>query len=308
MSASAGWRGEAPAKVNLRLKVLAREASGYHQIETVFQALTLADRVELTLRNDAEVALELRGVPPDLLGPPERNLAVRAADAFRAALDAMDLRCPGVQIALEKEVPHGAGLGGASSDAAAVLRGLNILLDGPLSVSHTMRLGAELGSDVPFFVSGAMRALAWGRGDRILPLSPLDVRDVLLVVPREPIATEWAYGVLAAHRKSQGIPSALGALHASEARAGWPEVESHAQNDFEEALFPLRPDLARAKKALEEAGARPALLSGSGSAVFGVFETEQVVAVAEAEVRRQIPGVRTLRTRTRCPEGVNRHS
>ena len=82
MSASAGWRGEAPAKVNLRLEVLAREGSGYHQIETVFQTLTLADRVELTLRNDAEVALELRGVPPDVLGPPERNLAVRAADAF----------------------------------------------------------------------------------------------------------------------------------------------------------------------------------------------------------------------------------
>ena len=307
MIASVSWRGDAPAKVNLRLEVLAREASGYHQIETVFQTLTLADRVELTLKTDAEVALELRGVPPDVFGPPERNLAVRAADAFRAALEALDLRCPGVQIALEKEVPHGAGLGGASSDAAAVLRGLNILLDGPLSVSDMMRLGAELGSDVPFFVSGAVRALAWGRGDRILPLSPLDVREVLVVVPAEPIATEWAYGVLAAHRKSRGTPSALGALRVS-AGAGWPEVESHARNDFEEALFPLRPDLSRAKAALEEAGARPALLSGSGSAVFGVFETEQAVAVAEADVRKQIPGVRTLRTRTQCPEGVNRHS
>ena len=299
MSASVDWSGEAPAKVNLRLEVLAHEASGYHQIETVFQALTLADRIELTLRNDAEVTLDLGGVPPDVLGPPERNLAVRAAEAFRAALDAMDFQCPGVQIALEKEVPHGAGLGGGSSDAAAVLRGLNHLLNGPLSVSDMMRLGAELGSDVPFFVSGAVRALAWGRGDRILPLSPLHVREVLLVVPPEPILTEWAYGVFAAHRKSRGTPSALGVLHSSEAGAGWSEVESHARNDLEEALFPLRPDLIRVKAALEKAGARPALLSGSGSTVFGVFETEQVVAVAEAEILKQIPGVGTLRTRTR---------
>ena len=299
MSASVGWRGEAPAKVNLRLEVLAREASGYHQIETVFQALTLADRVELTLRDDAEVVLDLKGVPPDVLGPPERNLAVQAADAFRAALYAKNLRCPGVQITLEKEVPHSAGLGGASSDAAAVLRGLNYLLDGPLSALDMLRLGAELGSDVPFFVSGAVRALAWGRGDRILPLSSLEVREVLLVVTPEPIATEWAYGVLAAHRENQGIRSALGALQPPEVEPGWSAVESHARNDFEAVLFPLRPGLARVKVALEEAGARPALLSGSGSAVFGVFETEHVVEVAEGKVREQIPGVRTLRTRTR---------
>ena len=298
MSGETEWLGEAPAKVNLRLEVLAQEASGYHQIETVFQALALGDRIRLTLRKDAEGELDLRIAPSEVLGPTEENLAVRAAKAFRSALEAMGSPCPGVGIVLEKAVPHGAGLGGGSSDAAAVLRGLNHLLGRPFTLDELMKLGARLGSDVPFFVSGAPRALGTGRGDRIMPVASLPVREVLLVVPPEPIATQWAYGVLAAQRENWTRARALGGSQDSAVPEGWSDIEAKARNDFEEALFPLRPDLARVKAALETAGGRPALLSGSGSAVFGIFETCDAVAIAEAEVRATVEGVRTIKTRT----------
>lgn len=291
------WIGEAPAKVNLRLDVFEREDTGFHRIETVFQALDLADRIVISLVDGGGVVLELSGVSDGALGNPERNLAVRAARAFGSALRAADRRLPGVRIMLDKVIPHGAGLGGGSSDAAAVLRGLNELCGHPISSAELVRLGADLGSDVPFFVSQVARAQGWGRGDRIVPLDPLPPRPVLLVVPHEPIATDWAYGVLVAHRARRGVPDGSRPQPAIE--ASWPEIESSVWNDFEEALFPHRPELAEMKASLEEAGARPALLSGSGCAVFGVFDSEERVVTAQAALGGLAMEARVLRTRTR---------
>ena len=291
------WSGAAPAKVNLELAVLGREESGYHQIRTIFQALTLADHVTVR-RIDGEdrTRLEITGVPEGELGPTEENLAFRAAEVFRGALRAKGLGIPGIGILLEKHVPHGAGLGGGSSDAAAVLRGLNDLTGRALEGSDLMELGARLGSDVPFFVSGASRARGSGRGERILPLEPLPQREILLAAPKEPVSTAWAYGALARYREGQRFHTRRSNL--ASGSGGWAATESRAENDFEEALFPLRPELARIKMALIEAGARPALLSGSGSAVFGVFETEELVSEAEQHLRG-VDGVAwTIRTRT----------
>ncbi len=305
MSRLADWRGKAPAKVNLRLAVLAREPSGYHRVETVLQALKLSDRIELKFRDDQAIGLDLEIAHPDALGPAEQNLAVRAARAFRHRLEGVGSTCPGVQIALEKDVPHGAGLGGGSSDAAAVLRGLNELLGEPLSGDELMQVGATLGADVPFFVSGAARALARGRGDGIYPVEPLPERDVLVVVPSKPVSTRWAYETLAAQRETEGArlghdqTRGFGAGRAwPSAEAEWGEVEAHARNDFEEVLFPLRPELAGIKEILQVAGARPALLSGSGSALFGVFGTGEAAGTAEAAIRTEAPGVRTILTHT----------
>jgi len=296
---SARWMGDAPAKVNLRLDVLERDETGYHQIETVFQAVELSDRLVVIVEEGDGVALELSGVPNGALGPSEQNLAVQAADAFRVALIAGGRSCPGIRIALEKVIPHGAGLGGGSSDAAAVLLGLNQLFDQPLSDAELARLGADLGSDVPFFVCGVARAMGWGRGDRIVPLDPLPARDVLLVVPSAPIATERAYRVLAEQRVGMEVSARAGSGARAGSAGSWADAASGAHNDFEVALFPLRPELAAIKTTLTGAGARLALLCGSGSAVFGVFDDEQAVARADAEVAGLGVDARTLRTRTR---------
>lgn len=347
------WAGRAPAKVNVALRVLAREAGGHHQIETIFQALELADEVELALRSDGQVVLELEGVPEGELGPDDENLAVRAARAFLRAVREEDpggtrpgvrgregeearpgsgmvgagASGPGVDIRLVKRIPHGAGLGGGSSDAAAVLRGMNEAAGAPLERDRLLALGGELGADVPFFLSGAVRALAWGRGDRLLPLPPLPPRDIVLAVPSEPVATAWAYGVLAEHREKEGAGAAPAALldevlrgGGTESREGagsgpagdapdvasggwkgeaaWERAARLAVNDFEEALFPHRPELAKLKAELLRLGARPALLAGSGSAVFGVFPESSLAEEAAVALEAVLPSVRVIRTRT----------
>lgn len=149
----------APAKLNLHLAVLARETSGYHQIETVFCALELADRLEVR-RAGAGIVLEVDGAD---LGPSEENLAHRAARTFYEAAAI----APEAEIRLEKHIPVGAGLGGGSSDAAAAMRALNMLHGTPLDEAALLQAAATLGSDVPFFLSGGPLALAWGRGERI---------------------------------------------------------------------------------------------------------------------------------------------
>lgn len=280
------WTGQAPAKVNLFLRVLAREESGYHQLETLFQALELADEVTLewlrlpTLLASGSpdpqgIELEVEGVPAEALGPPEANLAVRAARLFFEALPGVRDTLPRLRIHLRKRIPHGAGLGGGSSDAATVLRGLNELLGNPLDAGALATLGARLGADVAFFLCGSPLALAWGRGDRLLPLPPLPRAPVVLLLPARRIATPEAYGVLARSRVDADRPTPPARVFAPDAApwTDWTSVAREAENDFEVALAPAYPELVHLRRVLEEAGARPALLSGSGSAVFGVFRS-----------------------------------
>lgn len=332
------WSGAAPAKVNLFLRILAREEGGYHQIETLFQALELSDRVELRVSEDqasprdgarptgeeAEaVTLILKGVEEGALGSPDSNLAVRAARAF---LDEAPFDGPGgppsVAIHLEKRIPHGAGLGGGSSDAAAVLRGLGDLYPHAMAPERLHALAGGLGADVPFFLGGGPLALGWGRGDRLLPLPPLPSRPVILLIPDAPIATPWAYQVLAARRRARGESGARARVLGSEllesgteeegpspgtaahgatggpSRSRWDQVAASAENAFQAALEPHRPELERLRRGLAAAGAGPALLSGSGSSLFGVFESPSRAERAEAELAQRFPEVRRIRTRT----------
>jgi 4-diphosphocytidyl-2-C-methyl-D-erythritol kinase len=303
MKPGAAWRGTAHAKVNLLLRILAREASGYHQLETVFQALELGDGVELELRDEPGGALEVVGVGEGELGPDEENLAVRAARAFVEEVGEApggappSASPPGVAIRLEKRIPHGAGLGGGSSDAAAVLRGMNALFGAPLGINDLVRLGGALGADVPFFVTGASRALAWGRGDRLLPLPALPPREVVLAVPGEGMATPLAYRLLAEHRERVGAAVAPPALVAP-ADHSWEAVIREAENDFEVAVFPARPDIQALRGVLAGAGAEPALMAGSGSGVFGIFGDADEADRAAAGLEGALPGVRIFRTRT----------
>ncbi|MBA2244718.1 MAG: 4-(cytidine 5'-diphospho)-2-C-methyl-D-erythritol kinase, partial [Gemmatimonadetes bacterium] len=165
----------APAKINLWLRILAREESGYHSLETLFCAVSLADTVRIS--RAPELVFEVEGEIE--VGPPERNLCVRAAERFYREMG----RTPEVRIELVKRIPSAAGLGGGSSDAAATLRALNTLHGGPMPSDMLLQMGSELGSDVPFFLCGSPLALAWGRGERLLALPPLPPRPVLIAHP-----------------------------------------------------------------------------------------------------------------------------
>ena len=335
------WEGKAPAKVNLTLRVLAREAGGFHQIETIFQALELADELRIELADELRIELEERpgdggtepprielemeGVGADALGRTKENLAVRAARLYCEALvgaarngwsestAAARVRPPvggpdtvggegegrpDIRIHLAKRIPHGAGLGGGSSDAAAVLRGLDELYSGALGRERLVKLGAELGADVAFFVLHTPRALAWGRGDRLQPLPALPRRPVLLALPPDPIGTPWAYRMLAEYRKAEGEGAAGGAVLEPSVLETWEGMAGLAENAFQAALEPLRPELAGMRRTLEKSGAEPALLSGSGSAVFGVFSGEAAARAAEEALREAVPGLLILRTAT----------
>jgi 4-diphosphocytidyl-2-C-methyl-D-erythritol kinase len=254
---------DAPAKVNLRLCILSREESGYHSLESLFCALSLSDRVEIR-RGEPGVRIVVEGGID--VGPPERNLAVRAARRFYAELGEE----PAVDLHLAKRIPSAAGLGGGSSDAAAVLRGLDALHGGVFSRAVLARMAIELGSDVPFFVCGSALALGWGRGERLLPLPPLPPRPILVAHPGQAMPTTDAFRRVAELRGGAYEPRAV--LIDPAALANWDAVASLAANDFEPVVVERIPILADALDAMRAAGARIALLAGSGSSVFGVFD------------------------------------
>jgi 4-diphosphocytidyl-2-C-methyl-D-erythritol kinase len=263
---------QAPAKLNLFLTILAREAGGFHQLETAFAAVDLFDELTLELKG-GEIELTVEGAN---LGDPTKNLVYEAAEVFmmRAGLD------QGVSLTLTKRIPHGAGLGGGSSDAAAALRLLQHAFRSPLSEDAVLEMAGELGSDVPFFLSPSPLALAWGRGDRMFPL-PVGVDHwVVLALPSLQIATPWAYRTLAEARAAARTGWPGGTLFARRADARGPlELESIEEmgrrgNHFEKVVFEAHPVLKSVRGTLEELGARPARLSGSGAALFGVFEAE----------------------------------
>jgi 4-diphosphocytidyl-2-C-methyl-D-erythritol kinase len=288
-------RVDARAKLNLALHVLAREASGFHQIETIFCAIELADELEITTACDAGIHLDVVAPPEDAapapdLGPAESNLAWRAAASFFAAAG-LERR---VRIRLVKRIPAGAGLGGGSSDAAAVLTALNALHGAPLSDQRLLEIGGELGSDVPFFVAGVDLALAWGRGNRLAPLPPLPSRPVLLAVPPVGSSTAAAYARLAAERAAD---------HAAPARLlqpvrRWDDVAAMARNEFEDVVFAGAPELAELREGLAGSGAFLARLTGTGSVVFGIYEDVQAAQRARDALAASHPECRWILTRT----------
>jgi 4-diphosphocytidyl-2-C-methyl-D-erythritol kinase len=260
----------APAKVNLFLRVLAREESGYHQLETLYSAVDLCDEI-LLHRKERGVSVEVVGPS---VGPDEENLAYRAADAL---LEAAGFTM-GVHVHLIKNIPVGAGLGGGSSDAGATLRALNTLLGEPFSASALLEIAGRLGADVPFFASGAGTALAWGRGERLVPIPGAARLSVLLALPSLHIATGEAYEHLSVPERTTPVTLALDALCRPETLA------ELAVNDFEASVFVRHPELGKLREALHEAGALTARLSGSGAALFGLFNDRAAADQAKASL------------------------
>lgn len=275
----------AQAKLNLFLRVLGRETSGYHALETLFQRLALGD--DVTVRVDtAGRALDCRGADA---GPVERNLAWRAALAYASAAGWP----AGFAIEIDKRVPVGGGLGGGSADGGAVLRILNALAPRPLPAGRLLALALALGADVPFLTATAPTALAWGRGERMLALPPLPAREVMLLLPGAGVPTADAFRWLAEWRGDHAPEPRV--LHA-EQLASWPAVAALAANDFEApvaAHVPAVAALADARGAIGDAGALLYAMTGSGSTWFALS------LEAAAHPPLDLPaGVRTVATRT----------
>ena len=256
---------ECPAKVNLFLRVLAREADGYHGIETLFCRITLADTITVN-RADRGVLLKVEGAD---VGPIEDNLAYRAADAVLAATG----RKCGVTMELTKRIPAGGGLGGGSSDAASALIAVNQISGNAIPRAELLHMAYRLGADVPFFMMETQCALAWGHGQRMLRLPPLASMPVLLLLPGVAVPTHDAYGWVDEARQSAG-PRGSVALDL-DVLAGWSDVARLGGNDFESAVFGRLPAVRAAFEAL--AGTHPLLcrMSGSGSTLFAVYRNER---------------------------------
>jgi 4-diphosphocytidyl-2-C-methyl-D-erythritol kinase len=252
----------APAKINLFLRVLAHEDDGYHGIETLFCRLGLADELAAERVSEAGVAIVVEGADT---GPAEANLAVRAA---QAVLDATGRRF-GVRLTLTKRIPVGAGLGGGSADAAAALDAVNELAGHAVPRSELLHAAARLGADVPFCLSDAPLALAWGHGERLLRLPPLPSAPVLLLIPSVAVRTAEAYGWIDEARIPGGRRGGLALDTAS--LGGWSDVARMAGNDFESVVFGRVAPIRDAFEAL--ARTRPLLcrMTGSGSTLFAVY-------------------------------------
>ena len=261
----------APAKINLHFKILRRRDDGFHEIETLMAPISLCD--ELTIEpNDSEEGIAFSCDAPGLPAS-GGNLVVRAARRFFAEIH----ENPRVRIELGKKIPHGAGLGGGSSDAASTLLGLNQLHGRPLTPLRLTTMAAEIGSDVPFFLAGRA-AICRGRGEIVEPITDhLPIR-LLLLKPDFGVSTPWAYGHWS---ESQEMPGASYAPQFVGAQS--------FSNDLERPVFEKYLFLAQVKEWLrKQPEVAAALLSGSGSTLFAVLRdaaaTEELAQRARAEL------------------------
>jgi 4-diphosphocytidyl-2-C-methyl-D-erythritol kinase len=268
----AAVRLRAPAKINLGLRVLGALKDGSHSVATIYQAVDLFDDVELAL-GEQGVRLSLHGQRRDGVPTGPDNLAARAAEALLARLGSSS----GVEIRLTKRIPHGAGLGGGSSDAAAVLRGLALLLDEDIPREELTAIAAELGADVPFFLEGGT-AFGYHRGDHLLSLPAPPPLPVLVVVPDVQVSTFWAYSAWDLGRASNAAAPARAVASTSLST----DELARLENDFEPAVFERFPDVAAVHRALAEGNPVVARLSGTGAACFALY-THAKKRDAEAE-------------------------
>ncbi len=256
-------RVRALAKVNLELRVLGRRSDGYHELRTVFQTISLADSIDIEFTPARRTTIS---VTADV-EIPGGNIMERAA---ALALEAM--RTTGrVEMRLRKRIPMGAGLGGGSSDAAAVLLALPVLAAKRLAPAKLMDLAAALGSDVPLFLLGGT-AVGLGRGTELYPLPDRPAAFGLVVAPGIHVSTAEAYRDLGRPELTSGAPdNIISVFQSSVWDQGRFSSESLGFNDFEAVVLARYPRLKALKRQLERLGATPAMLSGSGSALLGVF-------------------------------------
>lgn len=303
------WK--APAKINLYLKVLDRRPNGYHNISSLFQMVSLYDRLRFRSVSQG-ISLIARGVP---VSAGSDNLIYQAAERLMRSY----YRKGGVTIELDKQIPLGAGLGGGSSDAAAALLGLRQLWRLRIPHSHLKEMALELGSDVPFFMNGPT-AFVQGRGEEIVPCRLAQPWWLLIVNPGFQVSTAWAYQRLAAEREGSktGLTNSperakmasLNSVPDIHPTGGWKgrrvvvkEVLGHLENSLESITAGHYPIILDIKAQLLAAGAQGALMSGSGPTVFGLFSNRRLAKVAADRLQGH-PGWRIwiVKTLQRLPQ------
>ena len=295
----------APAKINIFLKILGKRADGYHEIISWMQKLTLYDTITLH-RISSGISLQCSSpdVPLD-----QNNLVCKAAQYFFQETSLQG----GVDIVLEKRIPVAAGLGGGSSDAAAVLKGLNVLYDAGLSVDEMMRMGKALGADVPFFVSDYPSAWAAGIGEKLEKNECMPDYWIILVNPGFSVSTKWVYHNFALtsavnpdtltrftevfdapfEKRGALLTSALDMLLDGQSKMNgfsrhfWPAT---LYNDLEKVTSSRYPEISEMKERLLQAGACGALMSGSGPTVFAVFDNELHAVDCQESLNPDYPG------------------
>ncbi len=268
------------AKLNLDLRVLHKRADGYHELRTIFQTISLKDKltIDFDFAKRTQIDLSSSVDIPD-------NVVVRSA---KLVLDALKVRAR-VRFVLDKRIPMGAGLGGGSSNAAAVLLALPALAGKRISYPELVRLAESLGSDVPFFLCGGT-ALGFGRGTEIYPLPDLPARPVLIVSSGIHVSTPEAYAAL-----GRNVTDPLTSFPESPILREFQTIawtldgssldQLPLKNDFEKAVFQRHAELPALARKLRRLGARPARMTGSGSALFGVFPTREESQAAASEFR-----------------------
>lgn len=254
------------------LRVLGRRPDSLHEIHTIFQTITLCDL--LTFEALDEDRIELTCDAPDI-PVDESNLVHRAAVALR---DHYTIQ-KGVRIHLQKRIPVMAGLGGGSSDAAVTLLGLTELWNVAANKRELAHLGAQLGSDVPFFLTGGT-ALGTGLGTEITPSDEIRAEHLLVVTPAVQVSTAKAYQALNAPVLTKEKETIILPVSPADSQIG-DSLYDILRNDFEPAIYISQPEIKRAKNLLLEAGARGALLAGSGSSVFGIFDNREARRCAQ---------------------------
>ncbi|HZQ61062.1 MAG TPA: 4-(cytidine 5'-diphospho)-2-C-methyl-D-erythritol kinase [Casimicrobiaceae bacterium] len=279
----------APGKLNLTLEVVRRLPNGYHEIRSVFVRTDgLVDTLTLDWRGDDQnvsITASADSIPVD-----DTNICHRAATRYLQAIG----KTASLHIHIDKRIPVAAGMGGGSSDAAAVLRGLDGLYDKALRQHELAELGAGIGKDVPFFLAGSRAAYASGMGEIIEPLACAPRLSFLIVNPGIAVATPRAYAMLDEQLPFMGARQRVDvsrmmarALQTGDAHA----IAATLYNDFEPLIEREHPIVKTLKQALRAFGARGALMSGSGSTVFGVFEDEPAARHAERALRRLHPSL-----------------
>ena len=264
------------AKINLSLDGVRKREDGYHDLELIFLEIPVFDTITVSLRDDTEIHLSCddKTLPCDT-----GNIAYRAAAAF---FNAAKLSL-GADIELVKRIPHGAGLAGGSADAAGVLKALNKLTEEPLSTDALMKIGATLGADVPFCIMGGC-ALAEGIGDILTPLPTPPKLFYVIAKPKESVSTAFVFKNLDLNNRPDGL--CVSAVAEGIRRGDLDMMFKNSVNILETVTAKHFPIINDIKACFTESGAILSLMSGSGTSVFGAFETEELANTAANAVKK----------------------
>lgn len=266
------------AKLNLYLGIHGLRDDGYHELETVFQSIELQDQVSISVHDKGGISLRCnkRFLPTD-----QRNLAYKAALAF---FEAAGIDNPGLHINIKKVIPVGAGMAGGSTDAACVLRLLNRAFDRPLSWEQLAETALKLGADVPFCLWGGT-ALAGGVGEKLKPLAPMPDCFIVVAKPHFSVSTKAAFG-LYDQQPDLLCPDSSTMVEALE-QGNLKAISEHLYNSLEKPVGGQHPRILQLVERMNNAGALGARMTGSGSAVFGIFDDRQ-------KAKKVMPGLRLL--------------